>query len=71
MIVEQTFKSTLGDFSLVRSVRSVPFRVFEDVSVDYRGQNGGVVALTLVRLVDLISCLQSLHVSGDNVAAVD
>lgn len=36
-----------------------------------RWQNGGVVALTLVGLVDLVSGLKSHHVSGDDVAAVD
>ncbi len=43
--VQQGFEAALGNFRLVRGVRRVPGRGFEDVAADHRRSDGVVVAL--------------------------
>jgi len=44
--VEQAFKSSLSNFSLIWGIGSIPSGILKNVSVDYSRHGGRVVALT-------------------------
>ena len=65
LVVQEHLETALGDLSLIGRVRSVPLGVLKHVSLDDSRKNSGVVALSLVRLVNLVEGSEIGHLLED------
>ena len=60
----------MGNFCLVGRIRGVPLGVLEYISSDDRGEDGGVVSLTLVADINLVKVGQLSHPAKDDTFGV-
>ncbi len=52
--VQQSFQTSLRYFSLIRSIRSIPHRIFEYITLDHGRTNGVIPTHTYIRSIEFV-----------------